>query len=96
MRKFTLALLLTGTCLVCSVLLASACGDKLLVLGAGAKFGNIASPHHALIIVYVPGSLPRSAAVNDPQFQTALRKAGVTQGKIDAMLVENPRRYFQS
>jgi hypothetical protein len=77
MRKFLPALLLTGTFLACSVLLASACGDKLLVLGAGAKFGNHTSPHHALIIVYVPDSVPQSAAVNDPQFQAALRKAGV-------------------
>jgi hypothetical protein len=77
MRKFLPALLLTGTFLACSVRLASACGDKVLVLGAGVKFGNIASPHHALIIVYVPDSVPQSAAVNDPQFQAALRKAGV-------------------
>jgi predicted metal-dependent phosphotriesterase family hydrolase len=26
----------------------------------------------------------------------ALRKAGVAQEKIDAMLIENPRRYFQN
>jgi hypothetical protein len=77
MRKFLPALLLTGAFLACSVLLASACGDKLLVLGAGVKFRNFASPHHALIIVYVPESVPQSAAVNDPQFQAALRKAGV-------------------
>jgi hypothetical protein len=77
MRKFLPALLLTGTFLACSVRLASACGDKVLVLGAGVKFGNIASPHRALIIVYVPDSVPQSAAVNDPQFQAALRKAGV-------------------
>jgi hypothetical protein len=77
MRKFFSILLLTATFLACSALLASACGDKLLVLGPGVKFGYIGSSYHALIIAYVPESLPQSAAVNDPQFQEALRKAGV-------------------
>jgi hypothetical protein len=77
MRKLLLALFLTATFLAWSALLASACGDKILVLGPGVKFGNIGSSHHALIIAYVPESLPQSVAVNDPQFQAALRKAGV-------------------
>ena len=77
MRKLLRALFLTAVFLWCSALLASACGDKLLVLGPGVKFGNIGSPYHALIVAYVPESLPQSAAVNDPQFQSALRKAGV-------------------
>jgi len=77
MRKLFSVLLLTAACLACSALVASACGDKLLVLGPGVKFGKIGPSYHALIIAYVPESLPESAAVNDPQFQAALRKAGV-------------------
>src|ERR1700730_5242749 len=77
MRKLLLTLSLIATFLACSALLASACGDKLLLLGRGVRFGNLGSSYHPLIIAYVPESLPESAAVNDPQFQAALRKAGV-------------------
>ena len=55
---------------------AGACGDKLLVLGRGVKFGDIASSRHASIVLFVPESVPQSAAVNDPQFQGSLRKVG--------------------
>lgn len=55
---------------------AEACGDKLLVLGRGVKFGDIASSYRGAIIIYIPESLSRSAAINDPQFRVALQKAG--------------------
>jgi hypothetical protein len=77
MRKLLLTLSLIATFLACSALLSSACGDKLLLLGPGVRFGNLGSSHRPLIIAYVPESLPQSAAVNDPQFQAGLRKAGV-------------------
>jgi hypothetical protein len=77
MRKLLLTLSLIATFLACSALVASACGDKLLLLGRGLRFGNLGSSYHPLIIAYVPESLTQSAAVNDPQFQAALRKAGV-------------------
>ena len=77
MRKLLASFLLITTLLVCTAPLASACGDKVLVLGRGVKFGNIASSYHASIIAFVPDSVPQSAAVNDPRFQAALQKAGV-------------------
>ena len=88
---------------LCCATLASACGDKVLVLGRGVKFGNISSSYNASIIAYIPESLPKSAAVNDPQFQAALRKTGyrlrlvqqpdllaeaVQSGKYDVILVD--------
>jgi hypothetical protein len=76
MRKLLPAVLLVATFLSCTALLAGACGDKLLVLAPGVKFGNITSSYHASIIAYVPDSVPQSAAVNDPHFQVALQKAG--------------------
>jgi hypothetical protein len=76
MRKLLLTLFLIATFLACSALLSNACGDKLLVLGPGVRFGNLGSSYHPLIIAYVPESLPQSAAVNDSQFQASLRKAG--------------------
>ena len=77
MRNLLPALLFFATFLVSSGPSASACGDKILVLGRGVKFGNLSSSYHASIIAYVPASLPQSAAVNDAPFQTALRNAGV-------------------
>jgi hypothetical protein len=103
MRKLLPAFLFLTTFLGLAAPFASACGDKLLVLGRGVRFGNIASSYHAAIIAYVPDSVPRSAAVNDPQFQAALQKAGhklrlvqqadvlveaVQSGKYDIVLVD--------
>jgi len=65
-----------ATFLPCAPPFAGACGDKLLVLGRGVKFGSINSSYHASIIAYVPDSVAQSAAVNDPHFQVALQKAG--------------------
>jgi hypothetical protein len=75
MRKFVRAVLCLATFLPSAPPFAGACGDKLLVLGRGVKFGNVTS-YHASIIAYVPDSVPQSAAVNDPHFQVALQKAG--------------------
>jgi len=55
---------------------AGACGDKLLVLGRGVNFANLAAAHKGSIIAYVPATVPRSAGVTDPQFHAALQKAG--------------------
>jgi hypothetical protein len=75
-RRLLPILFFVAIFLVCSALLSSACGDKLLVLGPGVRIGNLGS-YHPLIIAYVPESLPQSSAINDPKFQAALRKAGV-------------------
>ena len=76
MRTFLRAVLFAATFLPCAPPFAGACGDKLLVLGRGVKFGSINSSYHASIIAYVPDSVSQSAAVNDPHFQVALQKAG--------------------
>ena len=77
MRKLLLALLYAATFLMCCLPpFASACGDKLLMLGRGVKFGSISSSYHGLIIAYVPESVLQSAAINDAQFQQTVRKAG--------------------
>jgi hypothetical protein len=103
MRKLLVSFLFVTTLLGCTAPLASACGDKVLVLGRGVKFGNIASSYHASIIAFVPDSVAQSAAVNDPRFQAALQKAGhklrlvqqpdvleqaVQSGKYDIILVD--------
>jgi len=103
MRKLSHILLTLLVLLACSTPFASACGDKLLVLGRGVKFGNIASSYHASIIAYISESVPQSAAVNDVRFQAALQKAGhklrlvqqadvlaqaVQSGKYDIILVD--------
>ena len=77
MHKLLLALLYTATFLACyPPPFASACGDKLLMLGRGVKFGSISSSYHASIIAYIPESVLQSAAINDAQFQQTVRKAG--------------------
>src|SRR5207302_10889337 len=77
MRKLLLALLYAATFLTCYLPpFASACGDKLLMLGRGVKFGSISSSYHGSIIAYVPESVLQSAAINDAQFQQTVRKAG--------------------
>ena len=77
MRTRLPALILAATLLAFSSPFSHACGDKLLILGPGVKFGRIASSYHPSIIAYVPDSVSQSAAVNDVQFQAELRKAGV-------------------
>jgi len=70
MRKLLLALLYAATFLTCYLPpFASACGDKLLMLGRGVKFGSISSSYHGSIIAYVPESVLQSAAINDAQFK---------------------------
>lgn len=103
MRKLLAVLLFAATIVVCFQPVATACGDKLLVLGRGVKFGNLGPSYHAAIITYVPESLPESAAVKDVQLQTDLQKAGhivglvqqadvltaaVQSGKYDIILVD--------
>jgi len=102
MRKLLLSLLVFTGFLVCFGPFAGACGDKLLGLGRSVRFGDLSS-YHGSIIVFVPTSLPQSAAVNDARFQEALRKAGfklrmvqevaaldeaVPSGKYDIILVD--------
>jgi hypothetical protein len=75
MRRIVPALLPAAFILLFSIF-ASACGDKLLVLGRGLDFDNLTARHKASILAYVPATLPPSAAVSDTQFHAALKKAG--------------------
>jgi hypothetical protein len=103
LRKLSSAFLFAITFLALASPIAEGCGDKLLVLGRGVKFADIASSYRGAIIIYIPDSLPRSAAINDPQFRVSLQKAGykvrlvqqadvvtedVQSGKYDILLVD--------
>ena len=103
MRTPLPALVFATTLLASSAPVAQACGDKLLVLGHGVKYNHFTPSYRPSIIAYVPDSVPQAAAVNDPQFQAELRKAGVNlrlvqqadvltealqSGKYDVILVD--------
>ncbi len=74
MPKILLNFGLVLTALFLSGMSASACGDKLLVLGRGVRFQNDTQP--ASILIYLRSGSPASAAVGDPKFQSTLRDAG--------------------
>jgi len=76
MRQRRLVLITAAAFLTCCAPAATACGDKLLMLGRGVKFGSISSSYHGSIIAYLPDSALQSAAINDAQFLQNLRKAG--------------------
>jgi hypothetical protein len=103
MRKLLWVSFFVAGLLICFNAIATACGDKLLVLGRGVKFGNLGSAYHASIIAYVPESVSQSAPVKDLRFQADLQKAGhimslveqedvltaaVQSGKYDIILVD--------
>jgi hypothetical protein len=56
---------------------AEACGDKLLLVGHGARFGRAyAAIHPAHILIYARPSIAAKAAIRDPKLHNALRQAG--------------------
>ena len=59
-----------------SASLASACGDKLLVLGRGARFQVETADHPASILFYVNPNAPGSEKVEFTQLQGIMRQAG--------------------
>jgi len=56
--------------------LASACGDKLLVLGRGARFQAEIADHPASILFYVNPNAPGSEKIEFTQLQGIMRQAG--------------------
>jgi len=77
MRRNVLALLLIGTAFGISSEKATACGDKYLVVGRGARLQRAyCAVHPAAILVYVNPRSERAAAMGDPQFTKALTLAG--------------------
>ena len=59
-----------------SASLAIACGDKLLVLGRGARFQAATADHPASILFYVNPNAPGSEKVEFTQLQGIMRQAG--------------------
>jgi DNA-binding NtrC family response regulator len=59
-----------------SASLASACGDKLLVLGRGARFQAETADHPASILFYVNPNAPGSEKVEFTRLQGIMRQAG--------------------
>ena len=59
-----------------STSLASACGDKLLVLGRGARFQAVTADYPASILFYVNPDAPGSEKVEFTQLQGIMRQAG--------------------
>src|SRR6516165_6628088 len=56
---------------------AEACGDKLLLVGHGARFGRpYAAVHPANILIYARPSIAAKATIRDPKLHKALRQAG--------------------
>jgi hypothetical protein len=56
---------------------ASACGDKFLIVGRGVRFQRAyAAIHPASILIVVPPKSVRNAAVRDSSLQSALKMAG--------------------
>ena len=54
-----------------------ACGDKLLMVGRGVKFGRAyASVHPGNILIYARPSTNANAAIRDARFHKTLRQAG--------------------
>jgi hypothetical protein len=84
MRRVLLASISLASLILLSATPLLACGDKILVLSRAARFGDFSARHRASILAYVPATMPASAAVNDPQFHAALKKAGHKLRLIDA------------
>jgi hypothetical protein len=78
MLKNSLALLLIAAAFFClGSQKVSACGDKFLVVGRGARLQRAyCAIRPATILVYVNPKSERAAAMRDPQFEKALTLAG--------------------
>ena len=73
---------------------AEACGDKLLLVGRGVKFGRAyASLHPGNILIYARPSIAAKAAIRDPKLHKTLRQAGHAVSVIEsAALLEQALR----
>jgi hypothetical protein len=56
---------------------ASACGDKFLMVGRGARFNQVyGAIYPATIVLYARGGHGASTGILDPKFQASLTRAG--------------------
>ena len=74
MRK--LVIVLSALVPLLNASFAIACGDKLLVLGRGARFQATSADHPASILFYVNPNTPGSEKVEFTQLQSIMRQAG--------------------
>ncbi|PYS24152.1 MAG: hypothetical protein DMF72_06385 [Acidobacteria bacterium] len=74
MRRITIAFAIALGISLLSIAVASACGDKLLRIGRGARFQR--SMHPATVLIYLPSNAPADATAKAPKLQAFLRKAG--------------------
>ena len=74
MRRLVIVLSVVVRLLTAS--LASACGDKLLVLGRGARFQAETADYPASILFYVNPNAPGSEKVEFTKLQSIMRQAG--------------------
>lgn len=76
MRKLVMALLLLATAAL-TVSAAFACGDHLMLLARGARFGQVFRHAHAVsILAYTRQNSSVPAVVRDLELQPALKEAG--------------------
>lgn len=76
MRKLVLTILLgAGVVAACGVS-ASACGDKLLVLGRGIRLEALLGNRPAKILAYQHAGTHGADLITNPQFQSAIKGAG--------------------
>ena len=75
-RKLLMSVLVWGTATL-AVAAAFACGDHLMLLSRGARFGQVFHHAHAVsILAYTPQNSAVSAVVRDLELQPAVKEAG--------------------
>jgi hypothetical protein len=83
-----------------------ACGDKLLIVGRGVRYGRAyAAVYPGRILIYAHQGTPTAGAIRAPQVQQSLRQAGhqvtvvedaaslekaIAEGKYDIVLADAP------
>lgn len=76
MRKLLIAMLVLATATL-AINAALACGDKLMLLSRGARFGQVFHHAHAVsILAYTRQNSAVPAVVRDLELQPALKEAG--------------------
>ncbi len=77
MKRWVGALVTVVGVSVIGAQVASACGDKFLIVGRGVRFQRAyAAIHPASILILVPPKSVKNAAVRDSSLQSALKMAG--------------------
>ncbi|PYX35567.1 MAG: hypothetical protein DMG75_13620 [Acidobacteria bacterium] len=76
MRRLLVATVFVFSMVLLSGMPARGCGDKLLVLGRAVRFGALTGVRAAKILAYIHRDARGSESLGDPQFQSALQKAG--------------------